>query len=45
MAKFCGNCGAKMDDTVKVCGMCGYRFPMQKQTAPLRQRYLQKLRA
>lgn len=26
MAKFCGNCGAKMDDAAKVCGMCGYRF-------------------
>lgn len=23
MAKFCGNCGAKLDDNAKVCGMCG----------------------
>lgn len=23
MSKFCGNCGAKLDDSVKVCGYCG----------------------
>ena len=23
MAKFCGNCGAKLDDDAKVCGQCG----------------------
>lgn len=23
MAKFCGNCGAQMDDDAKVCGQCG----------------------
>lgn len=23
MAKFCGNCGAQMDDNAKVCGQCG----------------------
>ena len=23
MAKFCGNCGAKMNDSAKVCGQCG----------------------
>lgn len=23
MAKFCGNCGAKMNDSAKVCGKCG----------------------
>lgn len=23
MAKFCGNCGAQMDDNDKVCGQCG----------------------
>lgn len=23
MAKFCGNCGAKLDDNAKVCGQCG----------------------
>lgn len=23
MAKFCGNCGAQMDDADKVCGQCG----------------------
>lgn len=23
MAKFCGNCGAKLDDEAKVCGQCG----------------------
>lgn len=23
MAKFCGNCGARLDDDAKVCGQCG----------------------
>lgn len=23
MAKFCGNCGAKLDDNARVCGQCG----------------------
>ena len=23
MAKFCGNCGAQLDDGDKVCGQCG----------------------
>lgn len=23
MAKFCGNCGAQLDDDDKVCGQCG----------------------
>lgn len=23
MSKFCGNCGAQLDDTAKVCGYCG----------------------
>lgn len=27
MAKFCGNCGAKMDDSAVVCGQCGTKFP------------------
>ena len=26
MAKFCGNCGAQMDDAAKVCGNCGTPF-------------------
>ena len=26
MSKFCGNCGAKMDDDDKVCGECGTPF-------------------
>lgn len=26
MAKFCGNCGAQMDDAAKVCGNCGVPF-------------------
>ena len=26
MAKFCGNCGAKMDDAARVCGNCGTPF-------------------
>lgn len=26
MAKFCGNCGAQMDDNAKVCGKCGTPF-------------------
>ena len=24
MSKFCGNCGAQIDDTAKVCGHCGF---------------------
>ena len=35
MSKYCGNCGAEMDDDVRFCGMCGSRFddadmPVQK---------------
>lgn len=26
MAKFCGNCGAQCDDSVKICGNCGAPF-------------------
>lgn len=26
MAKFCGNCGSKMDDSARVCGNCGTPF-------------------
>lgn len=26
MAKFCGNCGAQMDDNAAVCGYCGVRL-------------------
>ncbi len=26
MAKFCGNCGAQMEDSAKVCGYCGTPF-------------------
>ena len=26
MAKFCGHCGSRMDDSVKVCGNCGTPF-------------------
>lgn len=26
MAKFCGNCGARMEDSAKVCGNCGTPF-------------------
>ena len=26
MSKYCGNCGAKMDDDARVCGYCGTRF-------------------
>lgn len=26
MAKFCGNCGARMDDAAKICGNCGTAF-------------------
>ena len=28
MAKFCGNCGAKHEDTVKFCTQCGDKFPV-----------------
>ena len=30
MAKFCGNCGAKMEDDDKVCGQCG--APVDRET-------------
>lgn len=26
MSKFCGNCGAQLEDSVKVCGYCGTPF-------------------
>ena len=26
MSKYCGNCGYEMQDSAKVCGMCGTRF-------------------
>lgn len=28
MSKFCGNCGAQMDDSARVCGNCGTPFEM-----------------
>lgn len=31
MSKFCGNCGAQMEDQAKVCGMCGTPFTETKQ--------------
>ena len=27
MAKFCGNCGGKLNDEARVCGYCGTPFP------------------
>lgn len=30
MSKFCGNCGAKMDNDANVCGMCGCSFSNKK---------------
>ena len=38
MSKYCGNCGAKMDDAAKVCGMCGYRFSPAETINPIAQR-------
>lgn len=38
MSKYCGNCGAKMDDAAKVCGMCGYRFSTVETINPISQR-------
>lgn len=32
MAKFCGNCGAKLDDSAKVCGNCGIHLENNKIT-------------
>lgn len=26
MSKFCGNCGAQMEDNARICGMCGTLF-------------------
>lgn len=33
MSKFCGNCGAKLDDAAKVCGSCGTPLETGKTTA------------
>jgi len=29
MSKFCGNCGAQMNDDAKICGACGTPFPVE----------------
>lgn len=34
MAKFCGNCGAQMDDDAKVCGQCGTPIEENAAKAP-----------
>lgn len=38
LAKFCGNCGGKLDDSARVCGYCGFRFvtaPLEKRTTDI----------
>lgn len=49
MAKFCGNCGAKLDDDAKVCGQCGLplegtvlKTPRVKVQDPAKQQKMQK---
>lgn len=36
MAKFCGNCGAPMDDNAKVCGQCGTPMEGNAKTSPVK---------
>ncbi|MGO5097464.1 zinc ribbon domain-containing protein [Agathobaculum sp. LCP25S3_E8] len=36
MAKFCGNCGAKMDDNDKVCGQCGTPVDSETKTSSVK---------
>ena len=36
MAKFCGNCGAQMDDNAKVCGRCGTPVDSSPKTSPVK---------
>lgn len=50
MAKFCGNCGAKLDDDAKVCGQCGtplentqLNTPIFKQTDPEKEKKIKKI--
>lgn len=50
MAKFCGNCGAKLDDSAKVCGNCGTpvdgavpQMPKMKVENPERKKKIKKI--
>lgn len=50
MAKFCGNCGAKLDDSAKVCGNCGtpldgavQQIPKMKVENPERRKKIKKI--
>lgn len=36
MAKFCGNCGAQIDDNAKVCGQCGTPVDGGTKTPPVK---------
>lgn len=36
MAKYCGNCGAKMDDDAKICGQCGTPVDGGIRTVPVK---------
>ena len=36
MAKFCGNCGAKLDDDDKVCGQCGAPVDIGANSSPVK---------
>ena len=47
MAKFCGNCGAKLDDDARVCSMCGTPWggkPIDQYTAPVTRRKNNKIK-
>lgn len=36
MAKFCGNCGAQIDDNAKVCGQCGTPVDSSTKMSPVK---------
>lgn len=49
MAKFCGNCGARLEDDAKICGKCGTSvegvttsIPGLKVTDPEKQKKVKK---
>lgn len=36
MARFCGNCGAQIDENAKVCGQCGTPIEGSTKTPPVK---------
>ena len=43
MAKFCGNCGARWEDDVRVCGKCGTPFGDVKGPSPVKVNQAKKI--